>query len=102
MEWGGKLEMLQERAAAGLPTPSLEKMPEVPYYLQWIWEAFSVLSGCRPASIGGALAIPMTELHAYCMLKRIDNSDEIDDLIYFIRELDTAYLKWCNSKRQSK
>lgn len=93
--------MLQERAEAGQPTPSLDRMPKVPFYLQSIWEAFSILSGSRPASMSGALPIPMTELLAYCTLKRVDDPDDIDDLIYFIREMDAAYLNWCN-KRQSK
>jgi len=60
--------------------------------LPW-WEAFSLLSGSRPWTMGGPAAISLTEVEAYCRLKEIDDPDEVDELLYQVRRLDGIWLE---------
>jgi len=42
--------------------------------------------------MGGAAAIPLSEIEAYCRLSGIHDLEEIDDVLYHVRKLDGIWL----------
>ncbi len=68
--------------------PQLEG-PEVFYY-----QAFRTLSRSRQYSqVGQPFAIPLSEITAYCELFRIHGLDERERLLFFVHQMDDAYIE---------
>ncbi len=65
---------------------------------QPIYQAFNALSGSRQWTMGGAAAIPFSEIIAYLHWQGITGEDAADWL-HLIRELDGAYLEEVNRKK---
>lgn len=87
----------------GDPIPSiLLNPPEIPDHLVWIYSAFGVLSNTRSWNYTGPNPIALTEVKAYCELKYLKELEDIDDLIYFLQELDSAWMKVVDERAKSK
>lgn len=69
--------------------------------LELFWWAYQDLSSCRPASFGGALPIPWTAIKEYAVLSDLD-PDQTDDMVYFIRKMDSEFLVWYEEHHGSK
>ena len=72
-------------------------MPELPPELSLYWVAYGHLSTCRPAGFGGGYPVPWTAVVAYAEVNGFDE-EQLDRLVYFVGELDTAFLKWYGAK----
>ena len=68
--------------------PSL--LPSLSLYLQ----AFEDLSPSRPQTGFGPGAISFETIDRYARRFRIDDAEDFDDLLRFVRALDDAYLDW--------
>lgn len=85
--------------AAGQKVPALENRPELSRWTAPYFEAFLTLTDSRSIGFGGAGAIPLSEIKAYCDLYQIDDVDEIDRLITMIKALDSEFLSWASEKK---
>lgn len=63
-----------------------------------IYAAFNILSGSRQWTMGGAAAIPFSEMVAYLNWQDITGEDA-EDWIYLLQQLDGAYLEDVNRKK---
>ena len=64
----------------------------------WVWEAFCALSRCRLTNQTGPQPIQMSEVAAYCGLASIERPDDIDDILFFVTELDLVWCKHTHEK----
>lgn len=81
----------------GEDIPALRNKPELEDYLRPYWEAFYVLTHSRQVGFGIG-AIPLSEIDAYLRLYGIDDPEERDELVFFIREMDMEFLAFHNRK----
>lgn len=65
---------------------------------QPIYAAFNILSGSRQWTMGGAAAIPFSEMLAYITWRGLSEV-EAEDWLYLLRELDGAYMEEVNRKK---
>lgn len=49
--------------------------------------------------MGGAAAIPLSEIAAYCHLAGITDREEVDDIVYHVRRLDGVWLDETGKKK---
>jgi hypothetical protein len=66
--------------------------PEIYKDIQWIWEAFLMLSGGRNFGFGGPLAVSLQETLAYCEIYGIQQEEERQEFVFTIRMLDSEWL----------
>lgn len=79
----------------GTPAPAMAEagpalLPGLSFHLQ----AFEDLAASRPVGGFGPGAIPFEAIDRYARRFAIDDPDDFDDLIRFIRALDDEYLDW--------
>jgi hypothetical protein len=74
--------------------------PELPQHLEWYITAFYDLTNDRQSGFGEG-PIPITSVLTYAKYYELD-SYEVDDLWFFIRQLDAAYLKYVEKKNKPK
>lgn len=74
-------------------------MPEVDPEFLIFWEGWEALSHRRQRNSSGPQAIPVSEILAYCTIRRIDDPDEREDMYYLITLLDGIYLESAYRKR---
>ena len=92
---------MEYREKTGGMADIMVNRPELSQWsLPW-WEAFSLLSGSRPWTMGGPAPIPLTEIEAYCRLKGIADPYEVDDLLYLVRKLDGIWLAESGKKAET-
>jgi len=60
--------------------------------LELYWDAFQELNTCRGAGMGLS-PIPWTAMMDYARAYEFDE-DQIDDLVFFVREMDSAFIEW--------
>lgn len=81
-----------------VPAPETEADPEdeddsdLPPYLDWVWQAFTVLSRGRLVNEAGPQPILLTEVSSYCFLEGIIDEEDCRDLLHYILALD---IEWC-------
>ncbi len=92
MRWGSNKEYLLKLEEQGENIPALQATPELRGYLIPYWQAFNILSPSRQIGLGVG-AIPLSEIEAYIRLYEITDSEEKEELLYFIREMDGVFLK---------
>jgi hypothetical protein len=96
LDWGRDLPELQERYDLGLPTPALEKRPELTSDIQEYIYAFNILSSRR--SVGfGPNPIMLTEIFSYYDKFQVPYPLEL--FVRLIIEMDTAYLEWASKSK---
>lgn len=78
--------------------PVLLKRPEIRDDAAYWYETFHQLTTSRPASMGGALPIPITEIEAYCRMAQVPEPDRWD-FLRIVRHIDLAFL---NAMEQRK
>ena len=60
--------------------------------LELYWDAFQELNTCRAGGMGLS-PIPWLAMIEYARTYDLDE-DQTDDLVFFIREMDNAFMKW--------
>ena len=85
----------EDSAAYQSALVQLENQPEIPDWIQHIWEWFWELNRTRQSSMSGAEAISYREIKAWNYLKKINIRDlEVDILLL----IDSIYLKIMRKK----
>lgn len=70
--------------------------------LELWWVSFADLTTCRPVSgFGSGLPIPVTQILDYAYAFEFD-SEQIASLVYYVRRMDSAFLKWMADKDERK
>lgn len=64
------------------------------------WEIFTVLNRTRITNETGPQPITIQEFASYCSLFDISDTGIVDDLLYYVTELDKAWLKVTHEKIQ--
>lgn len=72
--------------------------PELRIDLNLFYQAFSELSSCRHIGEGEG-PIPWTAIRVWCEEFRL-SGQEREDVFYYVREMDLAYLKYNRSKKK--
>ena len=90
-------QCLRER----LPLPKrIANAPELWLGLELFYDAFWDLNSCRDA--GWSLGpVPWTVIHDFATAFQLDD-EQFDDLYYYIRRMDDAYLKFFAPKEGKK
>jgi hypothetical protein len=89
--------ILEQCLREHLPIPSkIQGAPELFAGLDVYYVAFLDLHHGRPVGLAEG-AIPWDQVQTYGRETGL-TEDELDDLHYFVRELDTAYLDWRRKK----
>jgi hypothetical protein len=66
----------------------------------YYYGAYQSIARGRPVSMGGPLAIPVSEILAYCYLFKISKVNERDRLLRYVTMIDNAYLEYVGEKRK--
>ena len=84
------------RAAAGLPTPALDRKPVFAERLDWYYSAFLALSRGRSVGMepGG---IAMADVLAWCIIHDVDDRPRFARIV---GALDSSYLQMVRAKRK--
>ena len=84
---------LRELRREGMPVPELDEEPKIsPGLPQVAWSAFAALSDSRAVHFGGAGAIPLSEIEAYCRLVSLEDPEEREQLARLVHRIDRVYL----------
>jgi len=76
-----------------MPIPrKFAEAPDVPMGLDLYLTAFWELTTCRQPGFSGPGPIPWAEIAGYAVAMGLDER-QFDDLVYYIRVLDVAYLE---------
>lgn len=81
-----------------MPPIALLRKPALYTDLDDVWAAFTLLSGCRQATLAGLGPISLQDTEAYFRLHNITDPEDIDDFLFYLRALDSAWLKARRSK----
>lgn len=80
-----------------IPLPKrVQNAPSLWTGLELYYSAFMELHSTRPSSMGVG-PIPWTAIKDYAFAYDLD-SEQTQDLFYFVRTIDNAYLSWESSK----
>jgi hypothetical protein len=77
----------------------LLRQPGLHPLILWVWEAYGILDKGRQWGHSGPQPILVSELEAYCRLKDIEDRS---DLVRYIQQMDSAYLKDYRVKAERK
>ena len=72
--------------------------PQLKSWNNWVWQAFTDLTGSRQWTMGGPAGIPFSEVKAWLEWQGIAG-EEAEDLVHLLRELDNEYLKLSNKAK---
>lgn len=104
MEWdlqyGPSIEKLQALREAGKKIAALDRRPDLPVTLEWVWEAFAEFNASRNWTMGVPQPIQLSEIIAYATLKGLTR-EESDELRGHVRRLDTVFFKFVEEKRKA-
>jgi hypothetical protein len=82
-----------------LPLPQrIQDAPELWIGLELYYGAFVDLNTCRPSG-WGMCPIPWTAIADYASVYRI-TGEQKDDLFYFVRAMDAAFMGYCQDKEK--
>jgi hypothetical protein len=104
LTYSGLEDWFSAEAAEGNPIAikGLNSRPEIPAYLEFIWEAFWQLSGDRQyGAMGGVGPIPFSSLDRYADRYGVSDPDQFDSFVVMIRALDVAYINHVSKSRKS-
>lgn len=83
----------------GMKMPEkIKNAPELRLGLQLFMNAFMDLSASRPSGFGLS-PIPWDAIYMYCVRGEMDE-EQIEDTLYHVQRLDTAYLNWNAAKNK--
>jgi hypothetical protein len=84
-----------------LPLPhAIQSAPDLWLGLELYYGAFVDLNTCRQSG-WSVSPIPWTAIADYARAFRIEG-EQRDDLFFFVRAMDTAYLEFCEKKAAKK
>lgn len=84
------------------PLPEkIANAPELMLGLELYYSAFWDLTTCRQLGFGAAGAIPWSAIKDYAVAFDFDE-EQAEDLFYFIRKMDNAYLEFYKPKEEKK
>lgn len=83
---------------AGEPPPSVPDPPDVPDYLTWVWEGFTVLSSSRSVGFSGPNKITTADILAYLSLLEVTSSDTKQEFLYYITRMDDRFIEMHNER----
>jgi len=72
--------------------PILNSRPDIFSDYVWVWEAFLTLSSSRQMGMSSPQPISLSEIKTYIDLYKIDDRDEVDELIYLVQHLDHVFV----------
>lgn len=95
MTWGRQVEFLKlVEEQTGVTPASLQNRPTLSTHLWYYREVYSDLSMSRNyTSEGMPLAIPLSEIHAYCEMFGVTDLGARERLLKMVRAMDGAYRK---------
>jgi hypothetical protein len=93
---------LRELRRDGMKVPELDEEPKMHRGAEEAWSAFAALNESRPIHFGGAGAIPLSEIEAYCRLVGLEDADEREQLARLVRRADRFYLSHNNSQKEAR
>lgn len=76
--------------------------PTLDFRQTYYYNVFQALSGSRNAGMGGAMAIPLSEVVAYFSLFNIAELNERERIYQHVSCLDAAYLEHAAEQSKSK
>ena len=77
--------------------PALDRRPELPESLAWVWSAFAELNRCRTWNFGAPHHISLGDIKAYADLVELTRS-EVEELLGFVHKLDDVYMEYMAKK----
>lgn len=82
------------------PPDWIKDAPDLALGLELYYEAFWDLTTCRPVG-WTAQPIPWSAVIEWGQLNELD-PEEMDDLIFYVRELDAEFLTWASEQSKGK
>jgi len=79
---------------------ALRDRPELDFRQAHYYSIYQACARGRPASMGGSLPIPLSEIRGYCEMFYITNLEERDRLTRYVNCLDNAYLEVQEERRK--
>lgn len=95
------METLQAQKKKGVPTPALDRRPDLPWYLTYWLEDFNVLSNSRTAGMSGYNPIDLPSILQYAQaigVKRLG----LRRFIRIIQYLDNRFLLFWQKKQKAE
>jgi hypothetical protein len=74
----------------------IQNAPVIPWGLQLYYAAFFDLTTCRSSASSGGL-IRWVDVEEYCLKLNLTDEQK-EDMHYYVRCMDNAYLNWRESK----
>jgi hypothetical protein len=75
--------------------------PEMYEDVVWLWDAYNILSSARQFSSNGLPeSTTISEILAFCQLRRISNEDDIELLLQTVITLDDVLIEDAFAKRK--
>lgn len=94
-------KILSQCIAQNRPFPNaIENAPDLEIGLELYYEAFWELATTRPAGMG-LYPIPWHTVQYYGETHSFD-PEQLEDLHYYIKEMDESYIRFCNQKSESE
>lgn len=92
-------EIIDQCVRNRMPLPDrIQNAPELFPGLDWFYNAFMDLSGCRELGYGVQGPIDWLTIQRYCEVYSVEG-EQREDMFYHIQRLDRAFLNWCEEKR---
>lgn len=82
--------------------PILNSKPDLFSELQWIWEAYSVLTQSRQFGMSSPQPIPISEILAYAEFNDVRESTDREELLHFVQHLDSVFLADFSARNTNK
>jgi hypothetical protein len=98
LQWGGRIEFLQDLAKQGEDVPALLNRPTLTMWQRYFWEAYQTISSSRNFHSAGIASIPLTEIFTYFQIYNIRDLEMRDLYLQHIQTLDNTYLEHANKK----
>lgn len=79
----------------------LRDAPTLNVGLELYWDAFGALTTCRSIGSGAMGPIPWTAIMQYCGHMEINDFDQIERMIDYLRAMDKTYIEHFSNKLKS-
>jgi len=99
LEFGPSFEKLHALRDAGKEVPALDRRPDLPVTLEWVWAAYAEFSRGRNWTMGAPQPVALTEILAYSEIKQLSR-EEVEELLGYVRELDEVYFEHLKEKQK--
>lgn len=85
----------------GVVPPALKKRTylEEPFLIE-VYSGFCFLSQGRRMGFSSPDPIQLTEVLAYCEFLGIRDEDDLEEFVWYVRQMDVEYLEWYRDRPQ--